>query len=141
MSTIDSFTFISAYTLGMDLPLILNLKNKNDSVNNTKYSLIIISVLSFILSIFFNNAIEMWYVLGSIAVPVLLIPILSGLYHIKIKKPKVQFSFPLIITLLWFYHGFNNLDIGGYPQYLFQLDPMYPGLLISTILFFYFKFR
>ena len=141
MSTIDSFTFISAYTLGMDLPPLLNLKNKNDTVNNTKYSLIIISVLSFTLSMFFNNAIEMWYVLGSIAVPVLLIPILSGLYHIKIKQPLNQFLFPLIITLLWFYHGLNNLDNWGYPQYLFQLDPMYPGLLMSTILFFKLKFK
>jgi solute:Na+ symporter, SSS family len=135
MSTIDSFTFISAYTLGMDLPPILNLKIKNNSVNNTKFSLIIISILSFILSMFFNNAIEMWYILGSIAVPVLLMPILAGLYHIKIKQPLRQFLFPLLITLSWFYVGFNNLDTWGYPQYLFQLDPMYPGLLISFTMF------
>ena len=84
MSTIDSFTFISAYTIGMDFTNILCLKNKN-IVKNTKFSLIIISILAFMLANFFKNAIEMWYILGSIAVPVLIIPILSGLYKIKIK--------------------------------------------------------
>ena len=34
----------------------------------------------------------------------------------------IQFILPLLSTLLWFYHGFNNLDDWGYPQYLLGLD-------------------
>ena len=85
MSTIDSFTFISAYTIGMDLTPILG-KNKN-IVFNTKVGLIISSIIAFMLAIYFSNAVEIWYIVGSISVPVLLVPIFFGLYNFNLKFP------------------------------------------------------
>ena len=76
----------------------------------------------------------MWYILGSIAVPVLLVPIFAGLFNYKLKFSWLQFIAPLIITLIWFYNGFNNVDNWGYPRYLFNLDPMYPGVFLSILL-------
>ena len=137
MSTIDSFTFISAYTIGMDLTAILG-KNKN-IVFNTKVGLIISSLIAFLMAIYFSNAVEIWYIVGSIAVPVLLVPIFFGLYNLNLKYPIVQLLTPLVITLFWMVNGFNNLDDWGYPIYIFGLDPMYPGVFSSIFLAFILK--
>ena len=137
MSTIDSFTFISAYTIGMDLTSILS--KKKTFILNTKVGLIISSLIAFILAIFFSNAIEIWYIAGSIAVPVLLIPIVFGLNNIKLNFPVFQMIIPFFITLFWIIDGFNNLDNSGYPEYTFDLDPMYPGILSSIFIAFIFN--
>ncbi len=132
MSTIDSFTFISGYTIGFDLSQILN--KKKNLVLNTKIGLIISSLIAFSMAINFSNAMEIWYIVGSIAVPVLLVPLVFGLYDMKLKLPILQIFIPLFITLFWIINGFKNLDNGGYPQYIFELDPMYPGVLSSFLL-------
>ena len=136
MSTIDSFTFISAYTIGMDLSTILKTEIDDQAIyTNTRIGLVLTAFIAVGLSLFFNNAVEMWYMVGSLAVPVLMVPVLSGLYGIKLDRPLLQMMLPLFVTLCWFFIGFLNQDKGGYPQYYFGLDPMYPGIGVSFVLF------
>ncbi len=136
MSTIDSFAFISAYTIGRDMLSIIN-PSKNTSftvVKTTQFSLLITAILSIILAYLFPHAIDLWYTSGSFAVPVLLIPVIMGLYGKKIKYPLLNMLFSIIITSYWFYYGLvkGNFE---YPLYPMGIEPMYPGLIVSILFF------
>ena len=96
-------------------------------------------MLSIILAIYFEYAVDIWYLFGSLVVPALLIPLIAGLYRIKVKYATVVMIVPLSISIFWYFYGLAHLSGDGYPVYIWELDPMYPGLLMSGILFTVFK--
>jgi len=143
MSTIDSFSFISAITIGKDLPEILYKKSLEGKhvINLTRIGLFITAFISIIISLNFSNAIDIWYMVGSFAVPALLIPMVSLFYGVRFRHPVMLMLIPVLATSIWFLLGMFNKDSFGYPQYILHLDPMYPGLFMSCILFFIFRRR
>ena len=127
MSTIDSYSFLSAMTFGY----AASNNKKNYNLDMIKSGLIITGISSFILCYYFENAINMWYVFGSIAASTLLVPFIILLYYNKYQfiKSKLIIVVPLTVSILWFVLG-SPLNI----------DPLYPGIFISIILnYFYTK--
>ena len=136
MSTIDSFTFISAITIGRDLPTILGLKlSENKMIQLTRMGLVITAIFSIFLALYFINAVDIWYLAGSFVVPVMLIPLICGLYRIKLKHIVFVMILPVITSVSWYAHGVFHPLADGYPGYIWGLDPMYPGVIVSGILF------
>ena len=119
MSTIDSTTFISAITISD----MINGYNKESNINNVRWGLFITAVLSFILCYLFENAIEYWYIFGSLAASSILIPFILILYNqnIKIKHPIFTLSAPILLCSLIFIYG------------KISIDPIYIGLSSSMI--------
>ena len=139
-STIDSFTFISAYTLGRDFPNILNINNSEPHVlKYTRWGLISTAMVSIILALYFEHAVDIWYLVGSFVVPVLLIPLLCALYKVQLKHTTIMLLLPCLASMGWHLYGIVNPISGGYPGYIGGFDPMYPGLALSAILFYFFK--
>ena len=135
MSTVDSFTFISAFTIGKDIPKVLELKLSDQKVIQlTQLGLGITAIISIILAHQFEHAIDIWYLMGSFAVPTLLIPLIVALYQLEIKNPIPLLLFPLLIAVGWHIWGITHLTIDGYPGYIWGLDPMYPGVVTSVVL-------
>ena len=126
MSTIDSFTFISGFTIGKDLIQIL--KQQDYSIDSIRIGIVISGLFSVILASFFTYAVDIWYTVGSFAIPALLIPLLLTYLDIELKEPLICIILPIMSTGLWFLYGSP------------QLDPMYSGLAISALLCF-FNFR
>ena len=136
MSTVDSLTFISAITIGRDLPTILGLKLTDDKmIQLTRLGLGITAIFSIYLALYFENAVDIWYLAGSFVVPALLIPLMAGLYRIRLKHVVFIMILPVIASAFWYVHGFLHLSADGYPGYILGLDPMYPGVILSGILF------
>ncbi len=136
MSTVDSFSFISAFTIGKDLTALLNLKQDDAHIlRNTRFGLVITALLSIILAIYFEYAVDIWYVVGSFVVPALLMPLIAGLYRIKLKNIFFVMILPMIASAFWYVHGVLHPLADGYPGYIWGLDPMYPGVVVSGILF------
>jgi len=119
MSTIDSFIFISGFTIGKDLMQILK---KDVSISSIRIGIVLSGIFSVIIASFFTYAIDIWYTIGSFAVPSLLIPLLFIYFNIKLKNAYLCMVIPLIATGIWFFYGNQSLD------------PMYPGLITSIIL-------
>jgi len=135
MSTVDSFSFISAFTIGKDLTALLNLKQDDtDILQFTRWGLIITALLSIILAMYFTYAVDIWYVVGSFVVPALLIPLIAGLYRIKLKNVVFVMILPVIVSALLYVHGVLHPLADGYPNYIWGLDPMYPGIMTSLVL-------
>ena len=119
MSTIDSFFFVSSITIGNDL-----ISSKKSSLN-TKAGLIITAILSYIIAIKFTFVIDIWYLFGSIAASVLLIPFLLMIFNKKrrLRFPILTLILPVFTSLFWIYF-----------DYPYELDLMYPGILSSLII-------
>ena len=126
MSTIDSFIFISGFTIGKDI-LSNFITGHQNSAHHTKIGIVVTAVISVILATFFENALDIWYVMGSFGVSAIFIPLLCVFYEKKLNHPLLMLIIPTVVTMLWFI----------FP--LYPIDPMYPGLSISFICFLLFR--
>ncbi len=139
MSTIDSFSFISAFTIGRDLPLVLPSLKQFKSVRlSINIGLLITALIAIILALYFTHAIDIWYVVGSFTVPTLLIPLIFALYSIDIKCPSLCMISPCLLSASWYISGIIR-SVSGYPEYILGIDPMYPGLILSISLCYFMR--
>ncbi len=136
MSTFESYSLISAYTLGKDILHKLNLKfkiYKIDQIKLIKLSFIINSVFSIILAYFIPSVIDLIYNLSSLVLPSLLLPMLftfSKKFNFKdniIKLIFLPFLSSFIIFVDKYFHILN-----------LNLEAMIIGMLTSVILFGYY---
>ena len=132
MSTIDSLGFISAFTFGRDI--VGRIKNNNQIDNSTsliRLGLIIMAIIAIILAYSFPSVVKLWYMLGSILVPGLLIPFLLSFTNVELKKWQGKFLLviPVVISILWFIlnSSFQNFSL--------KIEPFYPGIFSSIFLF------
>ena len=123
MSTIDSYTFLSAITLKYDLNTILE---KKTNISSIRYTTILILIISFILSTFFDRALSYWYYFGTYVIVTTFLPLICSLFDIKIKYVSIMMFLPLSITILWDILIF--IDITTFPS-------IYIGLMISSLFF------
>jgi len=135
MSTVDSFSFISAFTIGRDLSSLLQ-SNQNDEtvLRYSRWGLVITSLFSILLAMIFEYAVEIWYMVGSFVVPTLLIPLIASLYGFKLKNIVFVMILPAIVAVCWYFHGVFHPLADGSPGYIGGLDPMYPGIMTSLVL-------
>jgi SSS family solute:Na+ symporter len=85
LSTLNSFFFLSATTISKDF--IYKLKKQKDEAKLKYYTvlgLIISGILSSILAYFIPSVVEIWYTIGSIFIPGIILPVISA-YYTKLK--------------------------------------------------------
>jgi solute:Na+ symporter, SSS family len=134
MSTLHSYLFISATTLGRDI--LSKLTNKTDSTNQfSKISILITSAVSLTISILVPSVVQIWYIIGSLVIPSMLLGVIPS-YFKKIRITKLAtlsaMLVSFIVCLFCFIYGYLNKE-GGSPKYLFNIEPMYPGLALGVI--------
>lgn len=134
MSTLDSYLFIAGLTLGRDL--FANLFPKAKRVLLTRISVLVAAGLSIALIHFYPSVISLWYVIGSVMIPGLLIPVM-GIYVpvFRLRKPYVV---PLMtlstgISFIWMVLGTIH-STGTYSEAYLGIEPFYPGTILSVVL-------
>jgi solute:Na+ symporter, SSS family len=139
MSTIDSFSFLSAQTFGRDIIAYWNKKDSDPEIEHyTQIGLGLTAIVALGLIWIFPSVVSLWYTLGSLFIPPLLIPVVSALYpKIKLpgKKAVVLMLAGFVTSLAWFLLGLFNNNL-----YPFGLEPFLPGLAVSILLFLGFLF-
>ena len=136
MSTLHSYIFISGTTIGNDI--ISRLRNIKDVDNRfSKIGIIITSLVSLLIVILIPSVVDIWYSIGSVIIPALLISILSS-YTKKFIISRTYILTAMItafsISMVSLIYGQFNL-VEGYPVYLFELEPMYPGLFAGILIY------
>lgn len=137
MSTIDSLGLISAITFGRDILWRIQsptstdkLKWNNESTIFVRKGLIITAFIALILAFSIPSVVKLWYGLGSILVPGLVLPFLISF---KNKRPKenilLMMVSPVLVSIFWILLG---KLLNGYP---FGLEPFYPGILTSVLVY------
>lgn len=132
MSTTDSFTFISAQTFGRDIISFWNKKDSDVEITHyTQIGLFFTSVIAVIFIWLIPSVVKMWYTLGSLFIPPLLLPILVALFGRKKFDPEKAFILMLgsfLISFCWFLFGVvNNYN------FPWQLEPFIPGFVFSVL--------
>jgi solute:Na+ symporter, SSS family len=139
MSTADSFTFLGAMNISHDLYKNIFRKKATDKqvIFMTKIGIIISLGFAVFLSLFFDSIVDMWYYIGTIGISALIVPILFGFFYKRKKSPLAAISSMIagsLTSIIWVIHGFMNAEY-GWPVYIAGIEPLYPGLLASLIVF------
>ena len=133
MSTIDSNGLISAITFGRDI--LLRIQQKDEQGNETQYirkGLIVMAIIAVLLALSIPSVVQLWYVIGSIIVPGILLPFLMTFIQTRLNNSKIipTMILPVIVAIFWFLYGHFS---GHYPM---EIEPFYLGLFTSGVLVF-----
>ena len=136
LSTLNSFIFLSAGTFSRDM--IQRLRINRDRANIrilTAIGVIITSVIALILAYYYPSVVELWYIIGSICIPGLLMPVLSA-YFIRIRVSNIIISIEMITSIIFsiIWHVMRINIIGN--VLLDTVEPMIAGLGISLCIHF-----
>ncbi len=136
MSTLHSYIFISATTLGKDI--ICKIKNITDEKNSyTKLGIVITSIISVLIVILIPSVVEIWYTIGSLIIPALIISVVSS-YSDKLTIDKVWIFAAMTASFIVSFSSFlcgNFNKFAEQPVYLFNIEPIYPGLVLGLIIY------
>jgi SSS family solute:Na+ symporter len=93
------------------------------------------AIIAVLLSLSIPSIVRLWYVIGSIIVPGILLPFLMTFTQTKLNDGKIILTMilPVIIAIFWFFYGYFS---GHYPM---GIEPFYPGLIISGMLLYHFS--
>ncbi len=142
MSTLDSYAFISAATLGNDIlkPYFEPFRDLS-SPSVTRISLFVVSIAGVVPAILFPSAIDLIYIAGSIAVPGLLAPLIvaySERIHLNPSNSVRTMIFSSVTSALWVF--FSKMEENRiFSSGTFSLiEPMLPGIAVSIVMLLFF---
>lgn len=131
MSTIDSLSHISAIAFGRDiLWRIEKGQSRPDSTSHMKKGLIIISFFSLVIAYLIPSVVKLFYTLGSLFIPGLILPFLFSLksyFSISSSDTVKWMIAPIITSGCWFIIS-QILD-----SPFLGMEPFYPGMAVSFI--------
>ena len=136
MSTIDSYGFIAAATVGRDFVWRLRGEVSEDRIPSyTRVGLWIACVFAAVLALARTSVIELWRELGSITTPTLLIPVaaaITGRGRLGPHWTLAAMLAPFVVTLAWVLAKSFAYRGAHYP---FSLEPIYAGLATSLLVY------
>jgi solute:Na+ symporter, SSS family len=136
MATFHSLLFISATTIGKDI--YCRIKNITDYKNKyTKFGIFITSIVTILIAILIPSVVQIWYTIGSLTIPALLIGIISS-YSRRLTIDKNLILSAMIVSFLFSFASFifgNINKVSENPAYFFGIEPMYPGLITGLLIY------
>jgi len=139
MSTVDSFTFLGAMNLAQDLykGVFRPQASEKQVMRLTKWGILVTAGLAMLIALYFQSLVAIWYTIGTVGISALLVPVLAGFFGKGNKSSLAAFLSMLTgftLSLAWLIHG-NLNAVDGWPVYLWGLEPLYPGLALSFLVF------
>ena len=128
MSTLDSYIFISAQTLGYD---IMGAYRPRQIRMNVRIGYVLTGILAMIIVYLLPSVVSIWYLIGTLVIPSLLIPSLSVLFSrtIPVKYILILMTGAITLSGTWFILG---EILGKYPL---GIEPFYPGFCFSLFIY------
>jgi len=135
MSTLDSYTFISGMTLGRDFMWALFESREERITLYTRIGIVLTTGLSILIALYARSVIQIWKDLGSIATPALIFPVVTSYFpRFKMRPHFAGLAMTVAggIAFLW---TFSNPFGLTSQNYLFNIEPIYPGLVAASLIF------
>lgn len=127
ISTLNSFLFLSATTIGRDFFYRLSPDLNDEKLKYyTSIGIIISGIVAIVISYFIPSVVQIWYTIGSLFIPAI-IPAVVSAYYSKFRIAKKIMLIEMIISLLsgtiWFFirDSFQN-------SLWYEIEPMLVGL-------------
>ncbi len=141
MSTIDSYTFLSALTFGLDI--FGHWKGKGRTNRAVQFGLVLTAFISIGLILAFPSVIQLWYNLGSLFIPPLLLPLLAAYFpaiRLSRKKTFLNMLISFLLTGGLFLWGQIH-TLNGEPLFLLSIEPFFPGFIFSLLWYGFWKLK
>ncbi len=137
LSTLNSFMFLSATTFGNDFLNRIKEKPSTSKLKSyTQIGLTVTGIISIIFAFLLPSVIELWYTIGTICIPGLILPVIGSYYsRIKIsdKLTLLEIISGFLFSGIFYFIKTFNRDI-----VIFQIiEPMLVGLAISILVHLY----
>jgi SSS family solute:Na+ symporter len=131
ISTLNSFLFLSATTIGRDFIFRVNKNSKEEKIKSyTVIGIIISGIISILIAYFIPSVVEIWYTIGSLFIPGIILPVISAYYsklRITSKLIITEIAFAISFGMMWFYFRDTMSGI------LSEIEPMIAGLLAALL--------
>jgi len=134
LSTLNSFLFLSATTFGRDF--VFKIKkgiSGNEVVKYTRIGIVVSALLSAILAYQFTSVVEIWYSVGSVIIPGLVLLIISAYWsglRISNKYAMIESIAAVSVSLVWLLFRRYFSDI----HFLNYIEPMIAGMVVAFII-------
>lgn len=133
ISTLNSFLFLSATTIGRDF--FFRLKpdlNDNKLKFYSSNGIIISGIIAILISFFIPSVVEIWYTIGSLFIPAIIPAVISAYYpKLRIESSVMFFEmfFALICSIGWYIirNQFQS-------EFLVTLEPMLAGIAGALVI-------
>ncbi len=131
ISTLNSFLFLSATTIGRDFFYRINPQLSDDKIKFfTSIGIIVSGIISIIISYLIPSVVQIWYTIGSLFIPAIIPAAVSAYYskfRIENKIMLIEMLISLLAGIIWFYirDSFSK-------SLLYVLEPMLVGLLAAV---------
>jgi len=154
MSTLNTLTFVSGTTLGRDLlgrlwrgrrrgglaaTLHTGVETHGPPMDKdtqlTRWGLLVSALFSVVLALLVPSVIKLWYTIGTVLVPGLLVPLVTSYFDRLRVSGHYALSAMLaawLTSLAWLGAGWTQ-ELGATDRYPFGIEPMLPGLAVSLI--------
>jgi SSS family solute:Na+ symporter len=132
ISTLNSFLFLSATTIGRDFIFRVNKNSKEEKIKSyTVIGIIISGIISILIAYFIPSVVEIWYTIGSLFIPGIIFPVISAYYpklRIASKLIIIEVLFAISFGLMWFYFR------SSFTGMLSEIEPMIIGLIAAILI-------
>ena len=132
MSTVESYMFVAAVTGGRDLWLGDSRRDTELGVRVAQRALFPVAILAVLLALYFQSVVELWYIVGSVSTPALLLPVLTTFYPQYCFTRRAAFLNIVVaggVALAW-----ELVRHGGSPSPPFTVPGIYVGLGTSLVI-------
>ncbi len=134
MSTLNTLTFVSATSIGRDIVWRLRGNVEDARVNGaTRWAMLASAVFSIGLCMLIPSVIGQWYTIGTVVVPGLLVPLVTGYFdRLKVSAgyALASMAFGWLTSLGWLSVGWAR-ELGSPAYYPLGIEPMFPGIVVS----------
>ncbi|MBP1647497.1 MAG: Na+/proline symporter [Bacteroidetes bacterium] len=135
MSSLNTLALISATTLGRDIVWRIGKERARPYQKRlTQWGLVVTAVLSLGLALLIPSVIKLWYTIGTVIIPGLLVPLVTSYFEKWKAPPRYAFASMLLgwlTSTIWLLIGWRQ-QLGVSEFYPFGIEPMYPGLAVSV---------
>ncbi len=132
ISTLNSFMFLSATTIGKDFIYRISKEEREDKIKfYTIIGIIIASILSVIIAYTIPSVVEIWYTIGSLFIPGIILPVISSYYTRIAVSNKIiiaEMIFAILSGTIWL------LIRNNFQGVVYEIEPMLVGVSVALII-------
>lgn len=128
MSTLDSYLFLSATTVGHDLTP--QPSSPEEVRRRTRWGLVVAAILASAGALLFDSAVAVWHDVGSVVTSALLLPVISVHLRQRWRYSPAAATAAMVGAAATALGWILMADEAGYP---FGVEPMFPAIGVSVV--------
>jgi solute:Na+ symporter, SSS family len=132
ISTLNSFLFLSATTIGRDFIYRIKSDSKEEKIKSyTVIGIIISGLVSILIAYLIPSVVEIWYTIGSLFIPGIILPVV-GAYYTKliISSHFIVSEIVIAVCLSTMWMEFRKTQSG----LISEIEPMIVGLFVAIVI-------